>query len=99
VKVKCDEHIATLAKIDPWDMFEIVVVKWKKISTFVIIATLALGLWPRQGFAKVCAKTKPESAKIVWGNELSHSQVNSHFGNWSPNELPKEKAIARVKSH
>jgi len=39
---------------------------------------------------------KPEShiscsreCRRLWGNELSHSQVSSHFGNRSPNGLPK----------
>jgi hypothetical protein len=66
-----------------------------------------LGLWPRQGFAKVWAKTKPGShiscsqeCKRVWGNEPSHSQINSHFGSWSPNGLLNfQKAIVEVKTH
>jgi hypothetical protein len=38
--------------------------------------------------------------KRVWGNEPSHSQVNSHFGNWSPHGLPNlQKTIARVKTY
>jgi hypothetical protein len=72
-----------------------------------IIATLALGLWPRQGFAKVWAKTGHEShiscsrkCKRVWGNEPSHFQVNSHFGSWSPDGLLNfQRAIAGVKIH
>jgi hypothetical protein len=32
-------------------------------------------------------------------DELSHSQVNSHVGSWSPGGLPKlQKAIAREKN-
>ncbi len=32
--------------------------------------------------------------------ERSHSQVNSHFGNWNPNGFPNlQRAIARVKTH
>jgi hypothetical protein len=38
--------------------------------------------------------------KRVWGNEPPHSQVNSHFGNGSPNGLLNfRKAIAWVKTH
>jgi hypothetical protein len=33
-------------------------------------------------------------------NVHSHSQVNSHFGNWSPSGLLNfQRAIARVKTH
>jgi hypothetical protein len=32
------------------------------------------------GFHIACSK----ECKRVWGNEPSHSQMNSHFGNWSP---------------
>jgi hypothetical protein len=28
-----------------------------------------------------------QECRIMWGNEPSHSQVNSHFENWSPNGL------------
>jgi hypothetical protein len=59
----------------------------KVILTTPNVATLALGLWPRQGLAKVWAKSEPEShipcsqkCKKVGGNEPPHSQVGSHFG-------------------
>ncbi len=76
-----------------------------KLVNCIIVATLALGLRPRQGFAKVRAKTKPRSyiscsleCKRVWGNEPSHSQVNSHFESWRPNGfLNLQKTIAGVK--
>jgi hypothetical protein len=55
------------------------------------VATLALGLRPRQGGCKVLAKKKIREShhmllgvQRVWGNEPSHSQVNSHVRNWSP---------------
>jgi hypothetical protein len=55
------------------------------------VATLALGSRPRQGLARLRAKRKArESPRMllgvqrVWGNEPSHSQVNSHCGSWSP---------------
>jgi hypothetical protein len=58
------------------------------------VATLTLGLQPRQGLAKVWAKSELRShiscsqeCKGVWGNEPPHSQVNSHFGSWNPNRL------------
>jgi hypothetical protein len=71
------------------------------------VATLTLDLRPRQGLTKVRAKSKPrnhiswsQECKRVWGNEPPHSQMSSHFVNWSPNELPNlQKAIARVKTH
>jgi hypothetical protein len=35
----------------------------------------------------------------MWGNEPSHPQVNSPFGNWSHNGFPNfQKAIIRVKT-
>jgi hypothetical protein len=69
------------------------------------VATLALGLQPKQGFAKVWTKTRPDShiscsckCKRMWGNEPSHSQMNSHFGSWIPNGFPNfQRVIARVK--
>ncbi len=34
----------------------------------------------------------------VWGNEPSHSQMNSHFGSWGPNGVPNlQRAITWVK--
>jgi hypothetical protein len=36
----------------------------------------------------------------VWGNEPPHSQVNSHFGSWSPDGfLNFHRAIVGVKTH
>jgi hypothetical protein len=67
-------------------------------------------LWccnPNLGLARLQAKMKSRicisrshECKRVLGNEHSHSQVNSHFGSWSPNGLLNlQKAIARVKTH
>jgi hypothetical protein len=63
------------------------------------VVTLALGSRPRQGVARLWAKRKTrESHRLfpwvqrVWGNEPSHSQVNSHGGNWSPKWTPKFSA-------
>jgi hypothetical protein len=54
------------------------------------VATLVLGLRPRQGVARLRAKRKtreslhmPPGVQRVWGHEPSHSQVNSHVGSWS----------------
>jgi len=74
-------------------------------SISLIVATLALGSQPRQGFVKVQAKIEPRShiscsreCKRVSGNQPSHSQVNSHFRNWCPNGLLNfQRAIARSK--
>jgi hypothetical protein len=71
------------------------------------VVTLVLGSWPRQEFVKVRAKIELRShiscsreCKRVWGNESSHSQMNSHFGNWSPNGLPNlQTEILGVKTH
>ncbi len=61
------------------------------------VKTLALGLRPRQGFARLRAKGE---ARESHGNEPSHSQVNSHFGSWSPNGVPNlQRAISGVKTH
>ncbi len=36
----------------------------------------------------------------MWGNELSHSKVSSHFGNWNPNGLLNlQRAISGVKTN
>jgi hypothetical protein len=58
------------------------------------IVTLALGLRPRQGLARVRAKREAQESHLmlprVWEseNENSHSQMSSHFGSWSPGGLP-----------
>jgi len=80
---------------------------WPLLLVGESVATLALGLQARQGFAKARAKIKPGShiscsweCKRVWGNEPSHSQVNSHFGSSSPNGFPNfQRAIIGVKTH
>jgi hypothetical protein len=53
-------------------------------------------LWPRQGVARLRAKRETwESLHMlpgvqrVWGHEPSHSQVNSHVGNWIPERTPE----------
>ncbi len=71
------------------------------------VATLALGLQPRQRLTRLRAKQETREPHLillgmqrVWGNEPSHSQVTSHFGSWSPNELLNlQRVIARVKTH
>jgi hypothetical protein len=65
------------------------------------VATLALGLWPRQGCGpREEARESHLMLPRVWRNEHSHSQVSSHFGSWSAGGLPKfQRAIARVKTH
>jgi hypothetical protein len=52
------------------------------------VATLALGSWPRQGFARLWAKREAREWRKVWGNEPSHSQGSFHFGSWSFGGLP-----------
>jgi hypothetical protein len=62
------------------------------INRMYYVATLALGSRPRQGVARLRAKRETwESLHMFlgvqrawrWGNEPSHSQVNSYVGNWS----------------
>jgi hypothetical protein len=57
----------------------------------ITVATLALGSRPKQGVGRLWAKKETRESlhmllgvQKVWGNEPSHSQVNSHVGNWSP---------------
>jgi hypothetical protein len=71
----------------------------KHLIVFLVefsIATLALGLRPRQGVTRLRAKRETweslhmlPGTRRVWGNEPSHSQVNSHVGSWSPEKTPK----------
>jgi hypothetical protein len=56
----------------------------------------SLGLATKaRGVARLWAKEARESphmfpkVQIVWGNEPSHSQVNSHCKSWSPKWIPK----------
>jgi len=73
----------------------------------VHVATLALGLRPKQGFEKVRAKCEARShiscsweCKKVWGNGPSHSQMSSHFGSSNPSGfLNLQSAIVGVKTH
>jgi hypothetical protein len=68
---------------------------WPLLLVGESVVTLALGLRPRQGVARWRAKretrehvTCPRECK-VWGNQPSHSQVNSHVGSWSPKRTPE----------
>jgi hypothetical protein len=87
--------------------FEVEVVKPDSKYERRHVATLALGSQPRQGLAKVRAKSEPGShiscsreCMKVWGNEPPHSQVSSHFASRSPNGLLNlQRAISRVKTH
>jgi hypothetical protein len=55
----------------------------------------------------VCAKKEARESHLmlrecmkVWKNEPSHSQVSSHFGNWSPNGVPNfQRTIVGVNTH
>ncbi len=60
------------------------------------VATLALGLRPKQGVARLRAKRETREShhmllgiQRMWGHEPSHSQVNSNVGSWSPKRTPK----------
>jgi hypothetical protein len=66
------------------------------VTYIYIVANLALGSQPRQGVARLQAKRKTQEShhmlprvQRVWGNEPSHSKVNSHVGSWKPKWTPK----------
>ncbi len=66
------------------------------VSSTNSVATLALGSRPRQGGCKVAGQVGDPGAlhmlpgvQRMWGNEPSHSQVNSHVGSWSPERTPE----------
>jgi hypothetical protein len=71
------------------------------------VTTLALGLWPRQRAWKgEGQKWNPivtfalMGVWEMWRNELTHSQVGSHFGSWSFNGLLNLlRVIWEVKTH
>jgi hypothetical protein len=57
----------------------------------IFIMTLTLGLQPKQRHGKLWVKnatweshSHSRECGRVWGNELTHSQLGSHFGSWSP---------------
>ncbi len=71
------------------------------------VATLALGSWPKQGVARLWAKRETRKShhmlstmQRVWGNELSHSQMNSNVESWSPKwTYRSSECDCRVKIH
>jgi hypothetical protein len=79
-----------------WTFETQVMIKRKVENQIGNVATVALGLRPRQGVAKVRVKKETRKShhillgmQRVWGHEPSHSQVNSHVGSWSPKRTPK----------
>jgi hypothetical protein len=77
-------------------------------NTFIVyVMTLALGLWSRQEHGMVWADIvirKSHShfheCKKMWGNEPTHSQVDSHFESWNLYEVTNiQRAIWGVKIH
>jgi hypothetical protein len=68
-----------------------------KLLTIIInVATLALGSWLSQGVARLQAKREAWKSphmlprvQRMWGNEPSHSQMNSHCESWTPKWIPK----------
>jgi hypothetical protein len=73
----------------------------------LLVATLALGLRPRQRVARLRVKRKTwesfhmlPGVQRVWGNEPSHSQVNPMLGVGVPNGLPNlQSTIVEAKTH
>jgi hypothetical protein len=82
---------------------------WHKVggSTRKDVTILTLGLRPKQGPGKVRAESATweshshfQKCKRVWRNESTHSQVDSHFGNWNPSGLPNiHRAVWKIKIH
>ncbi len=71
-------------------------IHYKPTNTTINVTTLALGSWPRQRVTRLQAKRKTRTShhmllgvQKVWGNEPSHSQVNSHCSSWSPKWTPE----------
>ncbi len=74
----------------------VVYISFETTSLCHHVATLALGSRPRQGGCKVAGQVGNPWAlhmfprvQRMWGNEPSHSQVNSHVGSWSPERTLK----------
>jgi hypothetical protein len=75
--------------------------------TFFFVMTLTLDLRPRQRHSKVHAENATQEShshsrkcEKVWGNEPTHSRVDSHFGSWSPYGLLNfQKTIWKAKIH
>ncbi len=80
---------------------------WWLENNIVIVTTLALGSWPKQGLARLQTKREARESHLMLPrvqnnvrDEPSHSQVNSHFESWSFNGLLNlKRAIVRVKTH
>jgi hypothetical protein len=76
----------------------------KKTTSYMILVKIgkctchnpSLGLATKARGCKVAGQVGDPGAlhmfpgvQRVWGNEPSHSQVNSHVGNWSPKRTPE----------
>jgi hypothetical protein len=84
-------------KSGSWWVLQVHVCMWLILAPKMLqprtnhVATLALDPRPRQGVARLRAKRKTQQShhmlpwmQNVWGNESSHSQMNSHCKSWSP---------------
>ncbi len=80
------------------------ILKGKVRHMCIYVVTLTLGSWPRQ-WCKPRGKpgshiSCSQECRRMWGNEPSHSQINSHFVNWSHDGLLNFwRAIVGVKTH
>ncbi len=83
-----------MSKMGLHDPFEYLKHKlWPKKRSGVV--ALALGSRPRQRFIRVRAKRSVKECE----HEDPHSQMNSHFGSWSPGGLLNlQRTIAKVKT-
>jgi hypothetical protein len=65
----------------------------------IIVATLTLGLRPRQGLARLWAKRKPGSERKCEGMNPHTPKRASTLGVWSPDGLPNlQRAITWLKT-
>jgi hypothetical protein len=78
-----------------------------ELTLILGVMTLALGSWLRQIHVKVGVESETQEShshsqecERMWRNEPTHSQVDSHFGGWSPYKvLDFQRVISRAKIH
>jgi hypothetical protein len=82
-----------------FDTICIIVSKYFSKLYMNIVATLALGSWPRQGLARLGAKRKPRSEGKCEGMNLHIPKGTSILGVWSLGGLSNiQRAIIGVKT-
>jgi hypothetical protein len=96
VQSQAQGKVVTTQWVKTWNKGQVVLRLKSFPRTTFYVATLALGSRPRQGVARLRAKKETREShhmllgvQTVWGNEPSHSQMNSHSGSWSPKWTPE----------